>query len=142
VHPFRAAIEARDIEAAVALLAEDVVFRSPIVFKPYNGREAVAPLLAAVSRVFEDFRYEREIGAPDARDHALVFSARIGDRELDGCDFLHTNEHGLIDDFCVMVRPLSGALALAEAMKAQLELAQPELGVKGRESPQPVPQVR
>jgi len=97
------------------------VFRSPIVFKPYNGREAVAPLLAAVSRVFEDFRYEREIGAPDARDHALVFSARIGDRELDGCDFLHTNEHGLIDDFCVMVRPLSGALALAEAMQAQLE---------------------
>jgi len=125
VHPFRAAIEARDIEAAVALLAQDVVFRSPIVFKPYHGREAVAPLLLAVSRVFEDFRYEREIGAPDARDHALVFSARIGDRELDGCDFIHTNEHGLIDDFCVMVRPLSGALALAEAMKAQLEAARP-----------------
>jgi len=125
MHPFRAAIEARDIEAAVALLAQDVVFRSPIVFKPYHGREAVAPLLLAVSRVFEDFRYEREIGAPDARDHALVFSARIGDRELDGCDFIHTNEHGLIDDFCVMVRPLSGALALAEAMKAQLEAARP-----------------
>ncbi len=125
MHPFRVAIEAGDIEAAVALLAQDVVFRSPIVFKPYNGREAVAPLLAAVSRVFEDFRYEREIGAPDARDHALVFNARIGDRELDGCDFIHTNEHGLIDDFRVMVRPLSGALALAEAMKAQLEAAQP-----------------
>ena len=125
MHPFRAAIEARDIEAAVALLAQDVVFRSPIVFKPYHGREAVAPLLLAVSRVFEDFRYEREIGAPDARDHALVFSARIGDRELDGCDFIHTDEHGLIDDFCVMVRPLSGALALAEAMKAQLEAARP-----------------
>jgi len=125
MHPFRAAVEAQDIEAALALLAEDVVFRSPVVFKPYRGREAVAPLLWAVSRVFEDFRYEREIGAPDATDHALVFRARIGDRELEGCDFLHTNEHGLIDDFCVMVRPLSGALALAEAMKAQLELAQP-----------------
>jgi hypothetical protein len=121
VHPFRAAIEAQDIDAALALLAQDVVFRSPVVFKPYHGREAVAPLLLAVSRVFEDFRYEREIGAPDTRDHALVFSARIGDRELEGCDFLHTNEHGLIDDFCVMVRPLSGALALAEAMKAELE---------------------
>lgn len=121
MHPFRAAIEAQDIEAALALLAQDVVFRSPVVFKPYHGREAVAPLLLAVSRVFEDFRYEREIGAPDAGDHALVFNARIGDRKLEGCDFLHTNEHGLIDDFCVMVRPLSGALALAEAMKAELE---------------------
>lgn len=121
MHPFRGALEAQDIEAALALLAEDVVFRSPVVFKPYHGREAVAPLLLAVSRVFEDFRYECEIGAPDARDHALVFSARIGDRKLDGCDFLHTNEHGLIDDFCVMVRPLSGTLALAEAMKAELE---------------------
>ena len=123
MHPFRDAVEAQDIEAAIALLAEDVVFRSPVVFKPYHGREAVAPLLRAVSRVFEDFRYEREIGAEGASDHALVFSARVGERELDGCDFLHTNEHGLIDDMCVMVRPLSGALALAEAMKAQLEAA-------------------
>jgi limonene-1,2-epoxide hydrolase len=120
MHPFRDAVEAQDIEAAIALLAEDVVFRSPVVFKPYHGREAVAPLLRAVSRVFDDFRYEREIGAEGTSDHALVFSARVGDRKLDGCDFLHTNEHGLIDDFCVMVRPLSGTLALAEAMKAEL----------------------
>ncbi len=124
MHPFRAAVEAQDFDVAVALLAEDVVFRSPVVFKPYRGRESVAPLLLAVSRVFEDFRYEREIGAPGARDHALVFNARVGDRELHGCDFLHTNESGLIDDFSVMVRPLSAALALAEAMKVELEAAQ------------------
>jgi SnoaL-like domain len=123
VHPFRAAVEAQDFEAAVALLADDVVFRSPVVFKPYRGREAVSLLLLAVSRVFEDFRYEREIGAAEGSDHALVFSARVGDRTLEGCDFIHTDEQGLIDDFCVMVRPLSGTLALAEAMKAQLEAA-------------------
>jgi hypothetical protein len=124
MHPFRGAVEAQDIEAAVALLAEDVVFRSPVVFGPYHGREAVAPLLLAVSRVFEDFRYTREIGAPDAPDHALVFQARVGNREIEGCDFLHTNEDGLIDEFVVMVRPLSGALALAEAMQAELLAAQ------------------
>ncbi|HYI98980.1 MAG TPA: nuclear transport factor 2 family protein [Thermoleophilaceae bacterium] len=124
MNPFRAAIEARDFEAAVALLAEDVVFRSPVVFRPYHGRDAVGAILFAVGRVFEDFRYEREIGAEGARDHALVFKARVGDREIHGCDFLHTDEDGLIDDFAVMVRPLSGALALAEAMKAQLEAAQ------------------
>jgi hypothetical protein len=120
----RSAVEAQDIEGAVALLADDVLFRSPVVFKPYHGSEAVAPLLFAVSRVFEDFRYEREIGVPGASDHALVFTARIGDRTLEGCDFLHTDEQGLIDEFSVMVRPLSGALALAEAMKAELEAAQ------------------
>lgn len=122
--PFRAAVEAQDLEAGVALLAEDVVFRSPIVFKPYHGREMVAPLLHAVSRVFEDFRYVREIGAPGERDHALVFEARIGDRQLEGCDFLHTNEDGLIDELVVMVRPLSAALALAEAMAAELAAAE------------------
>ena len=123
MHPFRAAVEAGDIEAAVALLADDVVFRSPIVFAPYEGRDAVGFILSAVSRVFQDFRYLREIGAEGARDHALVFSARVGERRLEGCDFLHTDDAGLIDDLCVMVRPLSGALALAEAMKAELERA-------------------
>jgi len=120
VNPFRAAVEAHDLDRAVALLDDDVVFRSPVVFKPYHGRDEVAVLLGAVSRVFEDFRYEREIGGPDAADHALVFRARVGDREIEGCDFLHTGDNGLIDEFFVMVRPLSGALALAEAMRAEL----------------------
>jgi hypothetical protein len=124
VHTFRSAIEARDVDAAVDLMSDDVVLRSPIVFKPYQGRDTVRVLLTAVSRVFEDFRYVREIGAPDARDHALVFEARIGDKQIEGSDFLHFDEKGSIDELMVMVRPLSGALALAEAMKAQLESAQ------------------
>ena len=120
MHPFRAAIEARDLDAVTSLLADDVVFRSPIVSRPYRGPVAVRAILAAVSRVFEDFSYLREIGAPEARDHALVFQARVGDKQLEGCDFLHADERGLIDELVVMVRPLSGALALAEAMKEQL----------------------
>ena|SRR5438067_7492425 len=124
MHPFRAAVEAGDLDAAVALLSDDVVFRSPVVFKPYRGRAAVGALLAAVAQVFEDFSYLREIGAPDARDHALVFQARVGDRQIEGCDFLHADENGSIDELVVMVRPLSGTLALAEAMKAQLASAQ------------------
>jgi hypothetical protein len=118
--PFRAAVEAGDFEAAVGLLAEDVVFRSPIVFKPYHGRAEVGVILHAVSQVFEDFRYTREIGAPDARDHALVFEARVGERQLEGCDFIHSDAHGRIEELVVMVRPLSGALALAEAMRERL----------------------
>jgi limonene-1,2-epoxide hydrolase len=124
MHPFRAAIEDADVERAIALLAEDVVFYSPVVFRPYSGRDGVGAILRAVTRVFEDFRYEREIGAEGARDHALVFRARVGDREVQGCDFLRTAADGTITELTVMVRPLSGALALAEAMKAQLEAAQ------------------
>jgi SnoaL-like domain len=121
--PFREAVEAGDFDGAIALLAEDVQFRSPIVFKPYRGRAHVAPILHAVSQVFEDFRYVRELASPDGSDHALVFAARVGERELEGCDFIHTNAGGEIDEFVVMVRPLSAALALAERMKALLEAA-------------------
>ncbi|MEU4240586.1 nuclear transport factor 2 family protein [Actinoplanes sp. NPDC026619] len=117
---FRAAVEAGDIEAAIELLADDVVFHSPVAFKPYHGKETVGMILRTVITVFEDFRYVREIGAAGGPDHALVFAARIGEAQLTGCDFLHIGADGLIDDFTVMVRPLRGVQALAEAMAARL----------------------
>jgi hypothetical protein len=120
---FRRAVEGQDMEAGIALLAEDVVFRSPVVFKPYEGREAVGYLLRFVAQTFEDFRYIREIGTPDSADHLLEFVARVGDKEVNGVDIIHVGDDGLIDDFTVMVRPMSGMLALAESMKAKLEAA-------------------
>jgi ketosteroid isomerase-like protein len=119
---FRSAIEARDLEALVALFSDDIVFRSPVVHAPYQGRDQAKALFHAVSQVFEDFRYTRELGAPGAADSALVFRARVADREVEGCDFIHVNQEGLIDEVCVMVRPMTGLMALAEAMKNQLEL--------------------
>jgi hypothetical protein len=120
VHSFRSAIEARDLDAAVALLREDVVFHSPVVFEPYHGREAMRRILEAVLAVFEDFRYVREIGADDTRDHALVFEARVGDKQIEGCDLIQLDEEGAIRAFTAMVRPMSGMVALAEAMQTQL----------------------
>jgi hypothetical protein len=130
MHPFRVAVEARDAEAVEALLAEDVVFSSPVVYKPYRGKAMTAAILRGVLRVFEDFTYVREIGDPDARDHALVFTATVNGREVHGCDFLHVDDEGLIDEFTVMVRPLSGAHALAEAMGAQFAEIEREAGVR------------
>jgi SnoaL-like domain len=120
VHAFRRAIEARDLDAALALTRDDVVFRSPVVHRPYEGREVLRQILAAVMELFEDFRYVREIGAADAREHALIFEARVGDKELQGCDFFQLDETGAIEELTVMVRPLSATLALAEQMKARL----------------------
>jgi SnoaL-like domain len=115
---FRAAAESKDFTAIDELFTEDVVFRSPVVFKPYEGREAVATILGAVVQVFEDFRYRDQIETGDAA--ALAFSARVGDRELDGIDFLHFDEAGRVDRMAVYVRPMSGVHALAEAMQRKL----------------------
>ncbi|BDH55576.1 nuclear transport factor 2 family protein [Tsukamurella sp. PLM1] len=114
---FRAAVEARDAEAFDGLLADDVTFTSPVAFKPYEGRHITAAILRGVLRVFDDFRYVREINDDD--DHALVFEAAVGGKKITGCDFIHVNADGKIDDFMVMVRPLSAAQALSEAMGAQ-----------------------
>jgi ketosteroid isomerase-like protein len=122
VHAFRVAIESGDIDAAVGLLADDVEFRSPVVFRAYRGREAVAGVIRAVARVFEDFRYVREIGEPGGGDHALVFSARVGDRRVEGCDFVRRNEDGSIAELVVMVRPLTGIIALAKAMQRAIDV--------------------
>ncbi|MFD5767568.1 nuclear transport factor 2 family protein [Streptomyces sp. NPDC127049] len=121
MHPFRTAVENRDQAAVEALLAEDVVFTSPVAFKPYAGKAMTAAILRGVLRVFEDFTYVREIANPDGRDHALVFTATVDGKRIQGCDFLHFDEDGLIDDFTVMVRPLSAAQALAAAMGAQFD---------------------
>lgn len=116
---FRAAVEAMDHAAAVACLAEDVVFHSPVVFKAYEGRDATAHLLAAVMRVFTNFRYTDELAAADGV-HALVFRADVGDREVEGIDLLRVGADGLVDDFTVLVRPMSGMHALAERMAQEL----------------------
>jgi hypothetical protein len=131
MHPFRSAIEIGEPDAVLELVSPDVVFNSPVLFRPYHGRETLGVIFRAAVRALDDFHYEREIGADGASDHALVFRARVGDRELHGCDFVHIGEDGLIDEFTVMVRPLSAALALAEAMKAELPAVQRELGVAG-----------
>lgn len=121
MHAFRAAVEARDEAAMEALLADDVVFTSPVAFKPYRGKAITAAILRGVIRVFEDFRYIREINDAGGRDHALVFEAKVDGKTCTGCDFLHIDDDGKIDDFMVMVRPLSAATALAARMGEQFD---------------------
>ena len=125
-HPFRKAVEERDEAAIAAMLADNVVFTSPVAFKPYVGKPITAAILRGVLRVFEDFRYVREIHDSNGRDHAFVFETTVSGKKITGCDFLHFNDEGQIDDFTVMVRPLSGATALAEAMGAQFDRIQQE----------------
>jgi hypothetical protein len=119
VTKFERAVESRDRDAMAAALAPDVTFRSPVVFGPYEGRDAAMVLLGAVVEVFEDFRYVQRLEGDGAV--ALIFKARAGDRELDGLDLLQLDEDGLVTELTVMVRPMSGVNALAAAMRDQLE---------------------
>lgn len=120
---FRRAIESWDVPEVLRTLAPDVVLHSPIGHHPYVGREAVGMLLTALMQIFVDFRYVAEYAAPDGR--ALVFRTRVGDKELEGADFITFGDDGLVRDFTVMVRPYSAATALREAMAARLATHNP-----------------
>ena len=115
---FRQAAESKDFSKTEELFTEDVVFHSPVVFKPYQGRESLQHLLGTVIHVFEDFHYIDQVETDLSA--VLVFRAKVGDREVEGADFLYFNEDGKVKAMTVMVRPLSGAMALAEEMKARL----------------------
>jgi SnoaL-like protein len=117
--PFRLAVEAGDMDAAVACLAPDVTFNSPVAHTPFEGAETVGAVLRAVSETFEDFEYTDELG--DGDTHALVFRARVGDKRLEGLDLLRLNEDGLIENLTVMVRPASGLMALGAAMGPKVQ---------------------
>ncbi len=118
---FRAAVEAKDFAAADDLFTDDPIFRSPVVFTPYEGREAIKVLLGAVAQVFEDFRYVEHVEEGDVA--VLMFEARVGDKQLQGVDILKFGADDRIAEMTVMVRPMSGMHALAEEMRQMLERA-------------------
>ena len=101
-----------------AVLHPDVVFRSPAVHTPYEGRQATMVLLRTVFEVFEDFRYLGQI--VEGKEEMLRFSARIGDRTVDGIDVLRYDDAGRVIELTVFVRPYSGLTALKDTMAARL----------------------
>ena len=111
---FDEAVEARDLDAVEAMLADDVVFHSPVAFTPYPGKAITAAILRAVIEVFDDFRYVRRIH--DGDQHVYVFTAKVDGLDVTGADLLTYDADGKISDFMVMVRPLRAAQALAARM--------------------------
>lgn len=118
---FRSAVEARDVDAMERALHPDVVFRSPAVFRPYEGRDAVMGLLRHVVEVLADLRYTDQLEGDGT--HALIFEATVGDRRVQGLDHLVVDGDGLVTELTVMIRPASGLMAVAEAMSARIAAA-------------------
>jgi hypothetical protein len=117
----RKALEAKDEAAVERLLAPAVVFRSPALFRPYAGRAATMVFLRAAMDVFEDFVYVHTYTEDDGTGHVLMFQAAVGGRVVEGADFVTVGLDGLVTEFRVMVRPMTGLMALAEAMAPLVE---------------------
>lgn len=113
-------VASKDLAALDAIIHPDAVFRSPMAFKPYQSAQAVTLLLRTVLTVFEDFTYHRQLVSEDGLSVVLEFSARVGERSLKGIDLIQFNTEGLITDFEVMIRPISGLQALGAEMGARL----------------------
>ncbi len=132
---FRDAVLAGDLDTVESLLAEDVVFRSPAVFKPYEGRTATMVILASVLRVFEDFRYTRSFtedhGADGGTGHVLVFEAAVDGKAVEGADLLRIDAAGLVVDFRVMIRPLSALNLVVARMGEVIPKVMAERGLDG-----------
>lgn len=114
-------LESRDMSILNELLAEEVVFRSPVAFQPYPGKQVVFFILTNVIQVFEKFTYHREFISEDGNNVVLEFSANVGDKKLKGVDMIQFNEEGQMIDFEVMIRPKSGLEALAVQMGQRMQ---------------------
>lgn len=117
-------LETRDMSILNELLTDNVVFRSPVVFQPYPGKQVVFFILTNVIQVFENFTYHREFLSEDGNNVVLEFSANVGDKKLKGIDMIQFNDEGQIIDFEVMIRPKSGLEALAVEMGQRIQAYQ------------------
>jgi hypothetical protein len=120
-HPFRVAAESKDVELMTETLREDVVLHSPILFRGFEGRDMVGQVLTHVAATLEGLTYVDELTGENSV--CLRFEARVGDRELEGIDFLELDEDGRVAELTVFMRPMSALTAFNEQMKERLGVA-------------------
>jgi hypothetical protein len=122
-HPFRRAVEEKDLELLAGTLREDVVLHSPVLFRPFEGRDLVVQVLTHVAATLEDLTYTDELAGD--RTVTLRFKARVEDRELEGIDFLELDEQGRVAKLIVFMRPMSGLTRFNERMAGRLGVELP-----------------
>jgi hypothetical protein len=125
-------VATRDAAVLSPLLAQDIVFRSPVVHAPIPGHRAAMLVLTTVVTIFEEFQYHREFVAGPL-DAGLEFTAKVGDRQLKGIDLIAFNAAGEMREFEVLIRPMSALQALSDTMTARIgpQLATLKAAAKG-----------
>jgi hypothetical protein len=121
-HPFRRAAETKDLDLLAETLREDVVLHSPVLFRGFEGRDTVIAVLTQVAATLEDLSYTDEL----TEDRAVVlrFKANVGDRELEGIDFLELDAEGRVAELTVFMRPLTALTRFNEQISARLGAAE------------------
>ena len=118
-HPYRQAFAERDVDRVVELLADDVVFHSPVISEPaFQGRESVAVLTRVIFDRILDTDYTHEYG--DERAHVLIADSRVLGKQVKATTLLEFNAEGKIREIWIMARPLVGATAIVEAIGSGL----------------------
>lgn len=117
-------VQTRNAKGLRDLLADDVVFHSPVVHTPQTGKVVTTQYLSAAFHVFfnASFRYVREVVGP--RDAVLEFQVEIDGITVNGVDMIRWNDEGLIVDFKVMIRPLKAINLIHQKMAAMLQANQ------------------
>jgi ketosteroid isomerase-like protein len=116
--PYHAAVHARDVQAVLACMHDDIRMHSPTKMTPFEGKAIVGFLFGHLFEVLEDFAFAKIVETGDTA--VLFFTCRIGGRDAEGCDVLIFDADGRIEDFRVLIRPLRAVEALNEAMGARL----------------------
>ncbi|HKG17609.1 MAG TPA: nuclear transport factor 2 family protein [Solirubrobacteraceae bacterium] len=127
---FRTAVEEGNLDRVPELFREDAIFRSPVLFKPYEGRDQVLKVLRAAEKALglgESFRYVHQLEDPDDRVAMLEFATEVDGKQVEGIDKLTFDEDGRIAELKVMIRPAS-ALQVVGARMAE-EFARVGLGL-------------
>jgi hypothetical protein len=121
LHGWHEVARTRNVAGLDALLADEVVFHSPVVHTPQAGKAITKLYLAAALQVFsnESFHYVREIVGP--RDAALEFQVEIDGIAVNGMDLIKWNDAGRIVEFKVMIRPLKAINLIHQKMAATLQ---------------------
>ncbi|HEU4598654.1 MAG TPA: nuclear transport factor 2 family protein [Solirubrobacterales bacterium] len=117
-HPFRRAAESKDLDLLAETLREDVVLHSPVLFRGFEGRETVVTVLTHVAATLEDLSYVHEMAEGDTV--VLRFQAKVGERELEGIDFLELDDEGRVRELTVFMRPYSALTTFNERMITRL----------------------
>lgn len=113
-------IARKDLGDLPTIVHPDAVFRSPMAHTAYTSAPALILALSTVIQVLENFTYHRQLVSDDGQNVVLEFSASVDGKELKGIDLIRFDAQGLIVDFEVMVRPMSGLQALGAEMGRRL----------------------
>jgi hypothetical protein len=126
---FRAAVERGAVDEAAELFSEDATFRSPVLFKPYQGRDQIARILHAAERVLgvgSEFRYVHQLEDPVDRVAILEFATVVDGRDVEGIDKLTFDHAGMITELKVMIRPASALQQVGAKMAEEF----PKVGLR------------